>query len=82
MLPGFASSATSASAAMLNVDRKPVRIFSISTTGLRLGVPPPKNTVSTLRPPTASRQSDASLVNVSAYDGIMCSWPAYELKAQ
>ena len=50
--------------------------------GVEAGVPPPKKTVSMLRPPTASRHSDASLMSVSAYDGIMCSCPAYELKSQ
>jgi hypothetical protein len=41
-----------------------------------------ENTISTGRPPTAFTQSEASLSSGPAYDGIMCSWLAYELKSQ
>ena len=60
---GLASSENSASAAMSNAERNPSTTVLISSTGIKLGVPPPKNTVVTGRLSVALRQSCASLIN-------------------
>ena len=68
MVPGLASSVTSTSSA--NAIRcRSAPSSRLKSSGLnKLGVPPPKNTVSILRPASRGDSKSKSAINVSMYE--------------
>jgi hypothetical protein len=89
-LSGFASVVTSASGSRPNVERSESSIRTRSADGSWVGVPPPKNTVSTTgRPPlwaSVRAASSTSAMAVPAYDSRVAPSPSssavYVLKSQ
>jgi hypothetical protein len=79
-LSGFASVVTSASGSSPKVERRASSIRTRSADGSWVGVPPPKNTVSTVgRPPLWARERAASSISVmavSAYDSRVAPSPS------
>ena len=66
-VPGLASSVISASGASGSRARMPASSRSIDAAENRLGVPPPKNTVPTLRPHTDGSENSRSASSASTY---------------